>query len=117
MKSLIVFLSLIFLFSYQAFTQTEFELTPEQSMLMTGKGPGQDGTINPYDGEDCYAIVDNIGELEFSIRILNKKDIIEIVSIKKGESKKLTLLKGYQLYLDPNENGIAKARVDYMKME
>lgn len=34
-------------------------------MLMTGKGPGQDATINPYEGEDCYAVVKNLGDVLF----------------------------------------------------
>ena len=65
MKTLILIFSLTLMTKYDTFAQTEFELKPSQSMLMTGKGPGQDGTINPFDGQDCYAIVENNGKREF----------------------------------------------------
>jgi hypothetical protein len=97
--------------------QTEFVLEPSQSMIMTGKGPGQDGTINPYFGQDCYAIVKNIGKRQFSIRVQQDGKIIEEISIQKGELKKVKLLKGFELYLDPNPEGIAKASVEYLKID
>lgn len=95
--------------------QTEFVLEPSQSMIMTGKGAGQDATINPYYGEDSYGIVKNIGERSFSIRVQQAGKIIEEIPIEKGETKKVTLLKGYELYLDPNPEGVAKASVEYAK--
>lgn len=100
---------------YETFAQDEFELKPSQSMLMTGKGPGQDATINPYDGQNCYAIVENIGKKEFSIRIQENGKILESIPILKGEVKKVTLLKGLELYLDSNSK--AKARVNFQKMD
>ena len=117
MKNMICLLSLILLFAAEATAQTEFTLDKQQSMLMTGKGPGQDGTINPYDGEDCYAIVENIGKRSFSIRVQKGSELIEEIPIKKGETKKINLLKDYQLYLDPNAEGKSKARVSYEKKE
>lgn len=116
MKTLILVILLAFLTQFEVLAQTEFELEPSQSMIMTGKGPGQDGTINPYFGEDCYALVENIGKRPFSIRIQQKGKLIEEIPILKGELKKVKLLKGYELYLDPNPIGIAKARVDYEKI-
>lgn len=113
MKRLTLLISFIFLISFGAVAQTEFVLDPSQSMLMTGKGAGQDGTINPYFGQDCYAIVKNTGKREFSIRVQKDGEVIEEITILKGEKKKVKLLKGYELYLDPNPNGIAKAIVDY----
>ncbi|ARN77365.1 hypothetical protein BST97_04860 [Nonlabens spongiae] len=97
------------------FAQTDFILKPTQSMLMTGKRPGQDATINPFEGEECFALVENIGERSFSVRIQFKDEIVEEVTVKKGETKSLKLKKDYQLYLDPNAQGVAKARVDYRK--
>ena len=117
MKTRISILCLVFLIHFGASAQTAFELDPRQSMLMTGKGPGQDGTINPYDGQDCIAIVENIGKRPFSIRIQNDGKIVEEITIAKKEVKRIELLKGYELYLDPNPNGIAKARVSYEKEE
>ena len=116
MKTLILLLCLILFTHYGTFAQTEFELEPNQSMLMTGKGPGQDATINPYDGQNCLAIVENIGNMKFSIRVQQKGKIIETIPISKGEIKKVTLLKGYELYLDANSKGIVKARVDYERI-
>lgn len=117
MKTILLAISLIFAVQLEMIAQTEFVLEPSQSMIMTGKGPGQDGTINPYLGQDCYAIIENIGTRKFSIRIQQKGKLIEEISILKGETKKVTLLKDYELYLDPNPEGIAKALVDYQKIE
>ncbi|WP_345276754.1 hypothetical protein [Litoribaculum gwangyangense] len=117
MKILILATSLIFLIQFEVTAQTEFILEPSQSMIMTGKGPGQDGTINPYIGQNCYAIVRNIGDRQFSIRVQQDGKIIEEISILKGELKKVKLIKGYELYLDPNPEGIAKASVDYEKID
>ena len=47
------------------FAQAEFELKPSQSVFVTGMGPGQDATKNPYDGQNCFAIVENIGKRKF----------------------------------------------------
>ena len=116
MKILIAIICLAFLTYSQITAQTEFVLDPAQSMIMTGKGPGQDGTINPYFGQDCYAIVKNIGKRAFSIRIQQDGTIIEEIPILKDELKKLKLLKGYELYLDPNPKGRTKASVDYEKI-
>ncbi|WP_318308449.1 hypothetical protein [Flagellimonas crocea] len=117
MKKITLIISLIVFIHFEANAQTEFVLEPSQSMIMTGKGPGQDGTINPYFGQDCYAIINNIGKREFSIRVQQAEKIIEEISIDKGESKRVKLLKDYQLYLDPNPEGIAKASVDYEKIK
>jgi hypothetical protein len=117
MKTLILVISLMFLTQFEMTAQTEFVLEPSQSMIMTGKGPGQDGTINPYFGQDCYAIVKNIGKRQFSIRVQQDGKIIEEISIQKGELKKVKLLKGFELYLDPNPEGIAKASVEYLKID
>ena len=117
MKTIILLLILNLALQLEVKAQTEFVLEPSQSMIMTGKGPGQDGTINPFFGQECYAIIKNIGKRKFSIRIQQKGKIIEEISILKGELKKVKLLKDYELYLDPNPEGIEKASVDYEKIE
>ena len=117
MKKTLLIICLVAFAQHNLFAQTEFELDPRQSMLMTGKGPGQDGTINPYDGEDCYAIVENTGKTSFSIRIQQKGKIIKTIDISGGETKKFVLLKDHELYLDPNEKKMAYARVDYAKKD
>ena len=117
MKTIILLFALNLALQFEVKAQTEFVLEPSQSMIMTGKGPGQDGTINPYLGQDSYAIIKNIGKREFSIRIQQNGKIIEEISILKGELKKVKLLKDYELYLDPNPEGVARASVDYVKIE
>ncbi len=117
MRAFLLLTCLIVFSNSEVLAQTEFELDTQQSMIMTGKGPGQDGTINPYAGEDCYAIVENIGERSFSIRIQKEGQLIQEIPIAAEEVKKVTLLKGYELYLDPNPEGPAKARVDYEKID
>ncbi|TLF43995.1 hypothetical protein [Maribacter aurantiacus] len=116
MKKSILATCLLFLLYFEVSAQTEFVLEPSQSMIMTGKGTGQDATINPFYGEDSYGIVKNIGERPFSIRIQTSGNILEEIPIQKGETKKVKLLKGYELYLDPNPDGLAKARADYGKI-
>lgn len=95
------------------FSQTEFELKPSQSMLMTGKGPGQDATINPYAGQDCFATVVNIGTSEVSVRVQKKGEVISTFSILGGNSFTFKLLKDQELYLDANDKEMVRARVGY----
>lgn len=115
MKTLILVITIIVFAQVETTAQTEFVLEPTQSMIMTGKGPGQDATINPHSGQDCYAIVKNTGKRQFSIRVQKEGKIIEEITILKGEVKEVSLLKGYELYLDPNPEGITRASVDYKK--
>ena len=102
---------------YEMHAQNEFELDPNQSMLMTGKGAGQDGAINPYYGQDCYAIVENMGESDFSIRIQQAGKIIETIPIANQEVKKVKLLKGYELYFDTNSTAKVNAKLDFEKID
>lgn len=95
--------------------QAEFELKPNESMSITGKGSGQDAMNNPYAGQNCFAIVKNTGESIFSIRTQKNGEIIETIRIAKGEIKKVTLLKGYELYLDAKAKG--KATLKFEKMD
>lgn len=96
--------------------QAVFELDGRQSMLMTGKGPGQDATINPFQGEDCYAVIENVGKALFSVRIQQGDEIISITPIKPDKKKKIKLLSDQALYLDSEAKNGAKARVSYEKL-
>ena len=117
MKRITTLLCLMSLFHFSSFAQTDFNLEPTQSMLMTGKGPGQDATINPFKGETCYAIVENTGKISFSIRIQQQGKIKQEITIESGEIKKIKLLAEDELYLDPNPVGTTSASVDYQKIE
>ncbi|NNK19310.1 MAG: hypothetical protein HKP49_09180 [Maribacter sp.] len=103
----------IFLIAYNGFGQTIFELKPAQSMSITGKGAGQDAAFNPYSENTSIGIIENIGKSVFSIRVQEKGEIIEKTAVGPGETKKVQLLKGYELYLDSKMK--AKARVDFKK--
>lgn len=117
MKSFVLLLAFVFCWTQKTISQNTFDLKPNQSMLMTGKGPGQDGSLNPFAGENCYAIVENLGETEFSIRVQRKGEILKTIPIKGGEIKKVVLLKGNEMYFDTEPKTPANAKITYEKME
>ena len=94
--------------------QTVFELEARQSMLMTGKGPGQDATINPFQGENCLAVIKNTGNELFSIRIQQKSANIEIIPVSPQKTQKIKLFVGQELYLDTEYK--TRASVTYEKL-
>lgn len=114
MKKLILICCVSLFTQFNMVAQAELELKPSQSMCITGKGEGQDGAKNPFYGQNSFAIVENIGEREFSIRIQQKGKIIKTIAIKKGETKRVKLLIGYELYFDTVAK--AKAKVAFEKM-
>ncbi|MFL3005691.1 MAG: hypothetical protein ACJZ1R_05940 [Candidatus Neomarinimicrobiota bacterium] len=101
----------------------KFDLEPLESYLMFGKGPGQDGAINPYSkyiksnkgnlisSKDCYSIIENLGKGGFSIRIQKDDRIIKTIPINKNETKKILLDAGNELYIDASFEGRAKFKV------
>jgi len=98
--------------------QVEFELKPSQSMAITGKGPGQDAANNPYEGQDCLVLIENIGAVDFEVRTQQKgQKNLNTISITPGTSQTLSLPKGYELYLDTTDEGIAKARLLFKPKE
>lgn len=117
MKTLFLIFALTALTSNLSHAQSKFELEPSQSMLMTGKGQGQDGAINPYYGQDCYAIVENSGQSEFSVRIQQKGKLIKNITISGQETKRIKLLKGHELYIDTNSQDKVYFKLDFEKIE
>ena len=83
---------------------------------MTGKGPGQDATINPFQGKDCYAIIENLGNELFSVRIQQAGEIVNIIAVKPKEKKKIKLLSGQELYLDTRTKSSTQASVSYQAL-
>lgn len=116
MRKLFLFITVFLCIQIKLKAQVVFELDSNQSMLMFGKGPGQDATINPFEGEDCYAIVKNLGNEIFSVRIQNNGQVVEILSVNIKETKKIRLLVGHELYLDAETKNKAKASVAYEKI-
>jgi len=114
MKKLFLLLCLMLLSQYDVWGQSIFELSPSQSMSISGKGPGQDAAINPYLNSNSYGIIENIGMNDFTIRIQEKGKIIRMIVIKTKQIKKVNLLKGYELYLDSELK--SKAKVEFEKM-
>ncbi len=80
-----------------------FVIEPSQSMVMTGKGPGQDGAINPYMGQECTAVVENIGKKEFSVRLQEKGRIKKEIAVSPGEVKEIALGANDELYIDTDQ--------------
>lgn len=113
MKNIFLIFVLILSSQIELKAQTVFELNSNQSMLMFGKGPEQDATINPFEGEDCYAVIKNIGDEPFSVRVQQKGKIIEIIAVNANETKKVKLLVGHELYLDYESQNKALASIEY----
>ncbi|MDA8788106.1 hypothetical protein N9N00_04505 [Schleiferiaceae bacterium] len=113
---IVVLILLAFCFQSKVYAQSIFELDGSQSMLMTGKGPGQDATINPFQGEDCYAIIENLGNELFSVRIQQQGEIVKIIAVKPKKKKKIKLLSGQELYLDSETKSSTQASVSYQAL-
>ena len=110
MKKLILLLLFIPLVSLG---QT-FELTNSQSMCMIGKGKGQDATINPYSDEEySYALIENIGLVEFKIRVESIKNAIREFIIKPSDKVVIKIYKAEILYLDSLTLNKAEAIIMY----
>lgn len=99
-KYIFLFVMLFALQSYAQKDKTVFELDPAQSMLMTGKGAGQDGAINPYKDGNSIAIVKNLGENQFSIRVEMQGKVVKTRELEAGKSTMIPLQKGSELYFD-----------------
>ena len=114
MKKLSILLLAFTMGTLYAQEDSVFELDGIQSMSITGQGPGQDAAINPYMNEDSIAVVENLGETVFSVRVKDKEGNVTITAIKPKDVKKLKLLVGSILYLDSEQKG--KADVKFEKI-
>ncbi len=85
-------------------------------MHLIGKGPGQDSVINPYADSKSAAIISNMGEHVFEIRIQVKGEIIKTISIAPGKKEEITLEPGYEFYIDGYEKSKSKAFIDFKKL-
>jgi len=84
-------------------------------MLMTGKGVGQDGAINPYFGQESIAVIENLGKGTFSVRIQENGTIKKEISISAREEKKIKLGSSEELYIDTSEK--SKLRINFKPVE
>ena len=104
---------LCILTTFHVAAQEYFDLEPGQSMLMHGKGPGQDATINPFQGQDCYAIVENTGGQPFSVRVQFQGEITLTQIVQPGEKASILFRANHELYLDGTAEATMGASVDY----
>lgn len=110
MKKLILLLLFIPLVSLG---QT-FELTNGQSMCMIGKGEGQDATINPYVDKDySYALIENIGLVEFKVRVESIENGIREFIVKASDKVVVKIYRAEILYLDSLTFDTAEAKIMY----
>ena len=110
MKKLIL---IFILLPLTIFGQT-FEITNGQSMCMIGKGAGQDATINPYADEEFYfALVENIGSVEFQIRIESNSSELKQFPVKSSGLVVLKLKKEDVLYFDSLTKEKAEVTIKY----
>ena len=110
---LIVLLTLFTCHSLSA-QDNVIELDGVQSMCITGKGPGQDGALNPYAGQDCIAVVENLSKNTFSVRIERDGELVAELPIKANEKKEVRLMKGSVLYFDSKLK--TKVKVDFKRI-
>jgi hypothetical protein len=91
-----------------------FEITNGQSMCMIGKGKGKDATINPYVDKDySYALIENIGSVDFGIRIeLTEEDLKQFL-VKSNDRVIIKLYRNSILYIDALTSETAEARIYY----
>lgn len=88
---------------------TSIELSENQSMCITGKGPGQDGAINPYANDKrSFAVVENTGDSALDIRISRDEGKVEIITVEAKKTVQVELKKNHVLYLDSTKKGVAK---------
>ena len=110
MKKLI----LLFLFVPLVSLGQTFELTNGQNMCMIGKGKGQDATINPYaDKEYSYALIENIGLVEFKVRVESTENKIREFIVKPSDKVVVQIYRAEILYLDSLTLDKAEAKIMY----
>ncbi|QHI38773.1 hypothetical protein IMCC3317_41730 [Kordia antarctica] len=112
-KYILVFALLFALQSYAQKNITIFELEPSQSMIITGKGAGQDAAVNPYKDGNSIAIVKNLGKNIFTIRIEYQGKITRTRVLEADKATMIPLRQGSELYLDSDLK--AKAKIDFKK--
>ena len=117
MKKLLIFSLFTFLFSYTGFSQTVLDLDPSQSMLVTGKGKGQDGAINPFSNGNSIAIVENVGDNVFTLRVQMDGEIVHTMDVQSGNTEAVKLMKGYELYIDNDQRGKASIKFEALTEE
>ena len=77
----------------------------EQAMCIHGKGIGQDAVLGPATTTPREARVKNLGNTKVSLRIQNKKTIVNTVSLEAHSKTRIHLKSKEVLYLDTSGKG------------
>lgn len=96
-------------------SETIFDLSPQQSMSITGKGPGQDAAFNPYADTKSIAVVTSLSANPFTIRIQYEEKVINEIVVNREEEKEVILEQGYELYLDSQL--VSRAQVKFKRFQ
>lgn len=97
-----------------AANQSVLVLYPQQSMSVTGLGPGQDAAYNPFADEKSMVIVENISASAFQVRIQQAGEIREEITVNPNEQQAVVLESGYEVYLDAEQ--ATKAQVTFKRL-
>ena len=62
-------------------------------------------------------LIQNLGAELFSARIQYNGEIVDIINVNPSQTKKIKLLMGQELYLDPEPRKKTRASVAYQKIE
>lgn len=92
-----------------------YELDSNQSMGISGQGPGRDAAINPYEKEDCIALIKNLGEGILEARTKDKEGKQRSTKIAPQEQKRIFIAVGTILYFDAIK--ATKASVTYERLQ
>ena len=113
-KSFFVLGLLLLTIPASAQKENKFKLDPSTNMLMAGKGPGQDGSINPFAGQDCVAVVENLAKANFSVRIQQNGVVLRTLEIGAKETKRIELKGSEELYIDTQKK-TTRFTINYKK--
>ncbi|WP_115461399.1 hypothetical protein [Winogradskyella aurantiaca] len=113
MKKILNIICVVLMIQTGLYAQQIIELGSRQSMGITGKGPGQDGAINPYTDDLSMGIIKNLGDNPFFVRIEENGKILAEVEVPVKEKKGFFLKPGFEMYFDSNKP--TKAKVTFKK--
>lgn len=104
-----IFFASIFILALQACSTKEYvlEFEPNQSMIVTGKGQGQDAAINPYLDRTSIAIVRNIGLHAFEVRLQKAGNVLDTRLVQPSQTIQFKLDVGVELYIDCTQKSTA----------
>jgi hypothetical protein len=107
---------LILLVGQSCSTSAELiELEEGQSMLILGKGAGQDALENPFEGESTVAIVNNRSRSSILARVITRDGTTGSNPIRPKRKRSLVILPGSELYLDSPVK--SKVKITFKRFE